>query len=109
MVKTKKGVDELNGSSFEDKIGSGISVIDFFAEWCMPCLMMSPIVEEVSDKFKGKVNFGKVNVDKNPQLASRFGVMSIPTFIFFKDAEEIERHTGSMSAEQFETKIKNLM
>jgi len=103
------GVEEISGKQFEERIKKPISIIDFFAEWCMPCLMLAPIVEEMAVKFKGKIEFAKVNIDDNPELASKYSVMSIPTLIVFKKGKEVERITGAMNAEQFEEKLKKLL
>ncbi|MFZ1971125.1 MAG: thioredoxin [Candidatus Nanoarchaeia archaeon] len=99
-------VPELTNGEFDGFIKNGSVLIDFFAEWCMPCLMMAPIMEELSDKFKGKVKFGKINVDENNKLAQKFDVMSIPNFILFKNGKASERFVGAMNLEDFEQKLK---
>ncbi len=99
-------VPELTSGEFDSFIKNGNVLIDFFAEWCMPCLMMAPIIEELSDKFKGKVKFGKINVDENNKLAQKFDVMSIPNFILFKDGKASERFVGAVNLEDFEKKLK---
>jgi thioredoxin 1 len=99
-------VPELTNGEFDSFIKNGSVLIDFFAEWCMPCLMMAPIMEELSDKFKGKVKFGKINVDENNKLAQKFDVMSIPNFILFKNGKASERFVGAMNLEDFEQKLK---
>ncbi len=71
-------------------------VIDFWAEWCGPCRMIGPIVEQIADEYKGKAAVGKVDVDHEPKLAERFGVMSIPTLIVFKDGEPADRIVGAV-------------
>jgi len=88
----------FNENNFTDEvIKSDIPVmIDFYAEWCGPCRMMSPIVEEFAKNYEGKVKIGKINVDEESDLAMRFGVQSIPSFIFVKDGKVIERITGAM-------------
>ena len=88
----------FNENNFTDEvIKSDIPVmIDFYAEWCGPCRMMSPIVEEFAKNYEGKVKIGKINVDEESNLAMRFGVQSIPSFIFIKDGKVIERITGAM-------------
>ena len=88
----------FNEKNFTDEvIKSDIPVmIDFYAEWCGPCRMMSPIVEEFAKNYEGKVKIGKINVDEESDLAMRFGVQSIPSFIFIKDGKVIERITGAM-------------
>jgi thioredoxin 1 len=99
-------VPELTNGEFDSFIKSGIVLIDFFAEWCMPCLMMAPVIEELSDKFKGKIKFGKINVDENSRLAQKFDVMSLPNFILFKDGKASERFVGAIDLEDFEKKLK---
>ena len=70
-------------------------LLDFWASWCGPCRMLSPIVDEVAEE-RGDVKVGKVNVDEQPELAGEFGVMSIPTLIVFKNGEEIDRSVGAL-------------
>lgn len=98
-------VPELTSKEFEDFTKKGLVFIDFFAEWCMPCLMMAPVVDEVSKKFKG-IKFGKVNVSDNENLAQKFNVSSIPNFVLLKDGKKIEQFMGAMSAEELESKLK---
>ena len=74
-------------------------LVDFWATWCGPCKMIGPIVEELSDELEGKVVFGKLNVDKQPELAMQFQVMSIPTLILFKDGEIVNKKIGFMPKE----------
>ncbi|MEK6855398.1 MAG: thioredoxin [Nanoarchaeota archaeon] len=88
---------DLDSKTFNKFIKEGDCVVDFWAEWCGPCKIMGPIFEEGAKEFKGKVRFGKVDVDKNNELAQRFGVMSIPTTIFFKKGEQIDRFSGAVS------------
>jgi thioredoxin 1 len=102
-------VEELTNGKFEDFIKEGLALVDFFADWCMPCVMMGPIVDEMGEKFKGKIKVGKVNVEDNQELASKFGVSSIPNFVLFKDGEKIEQFTGGMSADDFEEKLNGFL
>jgi thioredoxin 1 len=97
--------EELTNGAFNDFVKEGTVLIDFFADWCMPCVMMGPIVDEIGEKFKGKLKVGKVNVEDNPELASKFHVSSIPNFILFKDGAKIQQFVGGMSAEDFEKKL----
>jgi thioredoxin 1 len=99
-------VPELTTSEFDDFIKDGLVLIDFFAEWCMPCMMMSPIVDDLAEKFKGKIKFGKVNVGETQELATRYNVSSIPNFSLFKGGKQIESFVGSMSEDDFEEKLK---
>jgi thioredoxin 1 len=104
-----KVVPELTNGEFEEFIKKGIVLVDFFAEWCMPCLMMAPVIEELNEKFKGKIKFGKVNVEDNQQLAQKFQVTSIPNMILFKDGKKVANFLGSMSSEDFEEKLKKFV
>ncbi len=102
-------VKELSNSEFQDFIKDKIVLIDFSADWCMPCLMMDPVVDELSDKFKGKIKFGKVDVSENQEIARKFEVFSIPTFILFKNGEIADQFGGAMPLEEFEDKLKKYL
>ena len=108
-MKNNHDVPELTSKEFEEFIKKGLVFIDFFAEWCMPCVMMAPIVEEVSEKFEKKIKFGKVNINDNEALANKFSVSSIPNFILFKDGKKIEQFVGAMDAEELEFKLKKFL
>jgi len=69
-------------------------LVDFWAPWCGPCQMMGPIIEELAEELEGKVVVGKLNVDENPQMAQKYGVMSIPTLLIFKDGRVVEQFVG---------------
>ena len=102
-------VPELSSTEFNDFVKEGTVLIDFFADWCMPCIMMSPIIDELSEKFKGKIKFGKVNVEENPELAQKFNVASIPTIIIFKDGEIVSQSVGAVSSEDLEERLNSLL
>ena len=95
---------ELNKSNFEKETSSGMVVIDNWAEWCAPCRAMSPIFEALSKEMKD-IKFAKLNVDENPEIASRYSVMSIPTFLILKDGKEVDRIIGAMPKERIKEKI----
>ena len=76
-------------------------MVDFWASWCGPCKMLSPTVEALAEQYEGKALVCKVNVDEEPDLARRFGVMSIPTVVFLKNGREFDRKVGLMPAEAF--------
>jgi thioredoxin 1 len=83
--------------------------VDFYAEWCGPCKMAEPVLEELSEAYKGKVIIVKVNVDENQELSSKYDVMSIPTTIIFKGGAEVGRQTGFSGKSTFEELIKKAL
>lgn len=92
----------LNQSEFNEKIPAApIAMVDFWATWCGPCKMLAPVIEQLSGEYEGKAVIAKVDVDENQGLAGTYGVMSIPTVIFFKDGKEIDRKVGVMSASAY--------
>ena len=80
-------------------------VIDFWAEWCGPCRMVSPIVEELAGDYEGKAVVGKVNVDHNPEISSKYGIRSIPTILFMKDGEVVDKLVGAVAKEVLADKL----
>ena len=84
----------LNQQNFDEITSKGVVLVDFWATWCGPCKMMAPNVEEIATEYIGKVTVGKVDVDECQELATRFGIMSIPTLIVFKDGEKKEVLVG---------------
>src|SRR5579872_2955801 len=82
-----------------------LMVTDFWATWCPPCRMMEPVVEELSEKYAGKVTFAKVDVDKNPVTSQQFGIMSIPTFLITDRGSVLDVLVGAMPKEEFEKEI----
>ena len=84
-------------------------IIDFWAEWCGPCKMMGPVFEELSDDYKGKLKFAKVNVDENPELAGKFEVQGIPSLVVVKAGSEIDRIVGFAQKDALKEKIDSLL
>lgn len=82
-------------------------LVDFWAEWCAPCMMLAPIIEEISDELDGRVNVCKIDVDQAQDLAATYGVMSIPTLMIFSKGKEIERTAGYMSKEDVLAFVEN--
>ena len=95
----------LTSKNFDDFIKTGSVIIDFHAEWCGPCKIVSPIVEELASEIKD-VKFGKVDVDKEMKLSQRFNIHSIPTLLFFKDNKQEDRVTGALSKEELQEKVE---
>lgn len=99
---------EITSSEFEETINDGkksIAIIDFYAEWCMPCLMLAPVFEDLAVKLKS-IKFARINVDENKELSSKFNVTSIPCLIVFKEGKEVERITGALPEEVLEEKLR---
>ena len=102
-------VTELTNGQFEKFTEKGVVLVDFFADWCMPCLMMAPIIDELSEKFRGKIKFGKVNVEDNHELSQKFNVSSIPNLIIFKDGKVADQIIGAMSSEDLEERLREYL
>ncbi len=100
-------MQEVNASNFEaEVIKSNIPVlVDFWAPWCGPCRMIAPIVEKAAEDFKGRLKVVKLNTDESTQLAAGFGIMSIPTLMFFSGGKEVDRVSGYMTKESLASKI----
>ncbi|HJU34006.1 MAG TPA: thioredoxin [Nitrososphaera sp.] len=97
----------LTDSNFANEVMKyPIMLVDFWAPWCGPCRMVSPVIEQLSREYSGKVAFGKVNVDENQRLAASFGIQSIPTLMIFKGSKAVDVMVGAMSKAQIEMKLK---
>jgi thioredoxin 1 len=98
----------LSDSNFVSDVekGQGVVLVDFWATWCQPCKMIAPIVEQIASENDGKITVGKLDVDANGETAMKYGVMSIPTLILFKDGQPVERLVGFQPKERLMAKIK---
>ena len=97
----------LTDSNFASEVSKyPIMLVDFWAPWCGPCRMVSPIIEQLSREYSGKVAFGKVNVDENQRIAASFGIQSIPTLMIFKGSKAVDVIVGAMPKGQIEMKLK---
>jgi thioredoxin 1 len=83
-------------------------VVDFWAEWCGPCKMLTPIITKIAADLAGKVTIGKLNVDENPQTASRYSINSIPSLLFIRNGQVIDQHTGLLAEKPLSDKIKRV-
>lgn len=100
-------VSELTNGEFEAfSREEGLLFLDFFADWCMPCVMMGPIIDDLAEEFGEKVKFGKVNIEDNPEATKKFEVSSVPTFILLKEGEILAKISGAMSQEELEEFIR---
>ena len=95
----------INSQEFDNTIESGVVVVDFFATWCGPCKMLSPVIDELSGELEN-VNFVKVDIDQSLELARRFEVSIVPTVIVFKDGKEAERLVGFIPKQKLEDMVK---
>lgn len=84
----------LTGATFKNAVADGVTLVDFWAEWCGPCRMIAPVVDEIAAEYDGKAKVGKVNVDEEPDLATQFNVQSIPTLLVIKNGAEVKRFIG---------------
>ena len=103
-------VNEIkNSQEFEQQVLNSANpvFVDFWAEWCGPCRSVSPVVEELSNEYNGKVDFVKINVDENGELAQKYNVFSIPTLAIFKNGEVVSQKLGASTKESFQTMIDN--
>ncbi|NLJ81863.1 MAG: thioredoxin [Bacteroidales bacterium] len=101
---------EILDTNWEELTKSNsVVVIDFSAEWCGPCRMVTPIIEELAEEYKDKALIGKVDIDNNPKIAMHFGIRNIPTIIFMKDGELVDKHVGVIRKPDLQKKIDSLL
>ena len=100
---------ELTSENFEATVNEGVSLVDFWAPWCGPCRMIAPVIEELAEDFDGKASICKVNTDEQQELATKFGVRSIPTILLMKNGEVVETMVGASSKQAFADKLNALL
>ncbi len=98
----------IEEKDFEEEVKSGKVVVDFFATWCMPCKMMGQIFERMEGSLKSDEKIIKVDVDECENLSRRFGVLSIPTLVFFKDGQMVSKHVGLMQEEEVREELDKM-
>jgi len=100
----------ITDANFEELVKENkVLVVDFWAEWCGPCRMISPIIEELASEYEDKAVIGKMNVDENDEVVGQFGIRSIPTILFFKNGELVDKYVGVAQKSTLEEKIKALL
>ena len=98
-------------SNFESDVlkADKLSVVDFWAPWCGPCLALGPTIDALSKEYEGKVNVGKINVDENPNVSVTYGITSIPCILFIKDGKVVDKQIGAVPKSVFDKKIQKLI
>lgn len=101
----------LTASAFSESVANkpGVSLVDFWASWCGPCMMLAPVIDELAGEYSGRVNVYKVNVDEESELAAKFGIMSIPTLIVFKDGEVFDKVVGVVPKDSIAAILENAL
>ena len=101
---------EINKVVFDAEVtgGQGVAVVDFGATWCGPCQALAPSIDKMAQEYDGRVLIGKVDVDQSPDLATQYGVMSVPTILFFKDGQKVDQITGN-SPDKIRERIESLL
>jgi thioredoxin 1 len=102
---------ELNEANFESEVlGSDVPVVvDFWAEWCAPCKLLAPVIDELAEEYDGRVKFGKLDVDQNQQISIKYGIRSIPTLIVYKNGEAADQMIGFLPKQSIKEKIDPLL
>ena len=99
-------VIHVNDKNFDETIQSGLTLVDFWAEWCGPCVALAPAIDELAETYEGQVKVSKMDVDSNHNIPAQYGIRGIPTVILFKDGEPVDRFTGN-NPQQIKEMVQN--
>ena len=97
----------LTSGNFDEIISGGMTLVDFWAAWCLPCRMVAPVIDELAAEYEGRVRVAKVDIDSEGALAVRYGVMSIPTVVLFKDGKEVKRFIGAQDKQSYRKELES--
>jgi thioredoxin 1 len=109
LVSDNRLIKNLTDADFMQLTSKGVVVIDFWAAWCMPCKMLAPVLNELSEELNGKASICKLNVDENPRTSQKFGVRSIPTIVILKNGNEVDRIIGVKTKQAIRQKIEKYL
>ncbi len=106
-----EGIVDLTSAAWDSEVlqSSVLVMVDFWAVWCGPCRMIAPTIEELAKEYAGKVKVGKLNTDENPEVATKYKIMGIPTVMFFKDGQKVDQVVGAVPKPQLKAKIDTLL
>ena len=108
-LQTPQGVLHLTTQDFDQVVRKGVTLVDFFAEWCGPCKMMAPVVDQLAKEYTGRVKVAKIDVDHNIEIAMRYRVQGVPTFGIFKDGQMVHRIVGGVGYQPLKAAIDNFL
>lgn len=108
-AEQKEKVKHLSDTTFNEAIAQGVTLVDFFADWCGPCRMIAPIISELAEEYEGKATIAKLDIESSQEITSTFQVTSIPTLILFKDGAELERVVGVRDKEALANLLKRAL
>ena len=98
-----------NSNEYFEEISKGVTLVDFYADWCGPCRMLAPAIDKISTEYDGKIKVLKVNVDNTPELAAKYGISSIPTLIVVKDGSAVKVNVGFISFDEIKSMIDSVL
>ncbi len=106
-----EGIVDLTSTAWDSEVlqSSGLVMVDFWAVWCGPCRMIAPTIEELAKEYAGKIKVGKLNTDENPEVATKYKIMGIPTVMYFIDGQKVDQVVGAVPKPQLKAKIDSLL